>query len=158
MTPREETARAIAHYELTEDMAALRSALEEAAPRVKRMVGNLLKQGAEEAIPPPAELRGAREAATSQEALQTLRKTSDFSLLQAITRSIGRRIETIEIAASADFPIGVRVVVPERRGYPRQGTELSGTVEETGTVLNVLLDNGEVWVGPASLARLVGPR
>lgn len=156
MNAREETARAIAHFESTDDMAALRAALEEAAPRVKRMVGNLLKQGTEEAIPPPAELRGAKDAASPEEARQTLRKTNDFALLQAITRAIGRRIETIEIAASADFPVGVRVSVPERRAYPRQGRDLPGTVEETGTVLNVLLDNGETWVGPASLARL-GP-
>ncbi len=155
MTPREETARAIAYYESSEDMAALRSALEEAAPRVKRIVGNLLKQGTEEVIPAPADLRGARDAATAAEARETLRKTQDFALLQAITRAIGRRIETLEIAASADFPIGVRVAVPEKRGYPRQGAVLQGTVEDTGTVLNVLLDNGETWEGPASLARLV---
>lgn len=154
MTPNEQTARAIAFFEATDDMALLRAQLEEAAPRVKRMVAGFLKKGTEEAIPSPAELRGAREAAPREEAVATLRKTQDFGLLQAMTRAIGRRIETIEIAASADFPVGVRVVVPERRGYPRGGSEVPGTVEETGTVLKVLLDNGETWQGPASLARL----
>ncbi|MEO8539190.1 MAG: hypothetical protein ABI577_05570 [bacterium] len=154
MTPREETARAIAYYETSEDMAALRAALEEAAPRVKRMVGTFLKQGTEETIPGPADLRGAKDAATATQALQTLRKMQDFALLQSITRAVGRRIETLEIAASAEFPEGVRVMVPEGRSYPRGARELPGKVEETGTVLRVLLDSGETWEGPASLARL----
>ena len=158
MTASEDTARAIAFFEQTDEMHVLRAALEESAPRVKRLVAGFLKKGTEEAIPMPAELRGAREAAPQEEALATLRKTQDFALLQAITRSIGRRIETIEIAASADFPVGVRVAVPEKRAYPRGGRELPGTVEETGTVLKVLLDNGETWQGPASLARLGGPK
>lgn len=154
MSPREEAARAIACFEASDDMPMLRGALEEAAPRIKRMVAAFLRKGSEEAIPPPAELRGARDPATPQEALQSLRKATDFALLQAITRSIGRRIEALEIAASADFPTGARVTVPEKRGYPRGGQDLPGTVEETGTVLIVLLDNGETWEGPPSLARL----
>jgi hypothetical protein len=154
VTPREEAARAIAYYEATEDMAALRSALEEAAPRVKRMVAGFLRRGTEETIPPPADLRGAREPADARAALATLLAAQDFSLLQTITRAIGRRIETLEIAASAEFPVGVRVLVPEKRAYPRSAAELPGKVEDTGTVLRVLLDNGETWEGPASLARL----
>ena len=154
MTPAEQAARAIAFFETADDMALLRAALEEAAPRVKRMVSGFLQRGFEEAIPAPAELRGARESASREEAMQSLLKATDFALLQAITRSVGRRIETLEIAASADFPAGVRVTVPERRSYPRSGRDLPGTVEETGTVLTVLLDNGETWEGPASLARL----
>ncbi len=156
MTPNDEAARAIAFYEHSDDMPALRAALEEAAPRIKRMVTAMLKKGAEESIPPPAELRGARDPSTPGEAVRTLRTIQDFALLQAITRAIGRRIETLEIAASADFPEGARVVVPSGRGYPRSGVDLPGTVEETGTVLSVLLDNGETWEGPASLARLGG--
>jgi hypothetical protein len=158
VSPNEATARAIAYFEQTDDMQVLRAALEESAPRVKRLVAGYLRKGTEEAIPSPAELRGAREAAPQAEALATLRKTQDFALLQAITRSIGRRIETMEIAASADFPVGVRVAVPSKSGYPRSGAELPGTVEETGTVLKVLLDNGETWQGPASLARLGGSK
>lgn len=156
MTARDDAARAIAYYEQSDDMAMLRASLEEAAPRIKKMVTAMLKKGAEESIPAPAEIRGAREPAPAAEAMRTLRAIPDFALLQAVTRAIGRRIETLEIAASADFPEGARVVVPERRGYPRSGSELSGTVEETGTVLSVLLDNGETWEGPASLARLKG--
>ncbi len=154
MTPREQAARAIAFFETCDEMPLLRSLLEEAAPRIKRMVGSFLQRGTEDAIPAPADVRAAREAATKDEATNTLRKTQDFALLQAITRSIGQRIEALEIAASADFPPGVRVTVPEKRGYPRGGAALAGTVEESGTVLIVRLDNGDTWQGPASLARL----
>lgn len=156
MSPRDEAARAIAYYEATDDMSALRAALEEAAPRIKKMVATMLKRGTEEAIPPPAELRGSRDSAAATDALRTLRTMPDFALLQAITRAIGRRIEALEIAASADFPSGARVIVPAGRGYPRSGADLAGVVEETGTVLSVLLDNGDTWEGPASLARLGG--
>lgn len=154
MTPKEQTARAITFFETTDDMRLLRACLEEAAPRIKRMVGSFLQKGTEDAIPPPSDLRGAREAAARDAAVQCVRKTEDFSLLQAMTRAIGQRIEALEIAASAEFPPGVRVTVPEKRNYPRGGKELAGTVEESGTVLVVRLDNGETWQGPASLARL----
>ena len=154
MTPREEAAQAITFFDSTEDMTLLRASLEEAAPRIKRMVGVFLQRGTEDAIPPPAEIRGARVAASREAALKTLRGMQDFALLQAMTRAIGRRIETLEIAASADFPTGARVTVPEKPSYPRAGKELPGTVEETGTVLVVLLDNGDTWEGPSSLARL----
>ncbi len=135
-------------------MQLLRACLEEAAPKIKRLVAGFLQKGTEDAIPPPSDLRGARESATKEAAVQCVRKTTDFSLLQAMTRAIGQRIETLEIAASAEFPPGVRVTVPEKRNYPRGGKELPGTVEESGTVLIVRLDNGETWQGPSSLARL----
>lgn len=154
MSPREQAARAIAYFESADDMALLRACLEEAAPRIKKMVGTFLRKGTEESIPPPAEIRAAREPATKDEALAALRQAQDFGLLQAVTRAVGQRIETLEIAASADFPPGVRVTVPEKQSYPRAGAELPGTVEETGTVLVVRLDNGDTWEGPPSLARL----
>jgi hypothetical protein len=47
-----------------------------------------------------------------------------------------------------------RVRVPERAKHPRTGPFQDGTVEETGTQLTVLLDSGETWSGPPSLARL----
>lgn len=144
----------MAFFEGTENIALLHQVTSEVAPRVRRMVGNLLARGSEETIPPPADLRPARDAATAEQALATLRGTQDFPLLQVLARSIGRRIEAIEIAASADFPEGARVLVPEQSRYPRAGRELEGTVEETGTFLRVLLDNGDTWEGPPSLARL----
>jgi S1-C subfamily serine protease len=75
-----------------------------------------------------------------------------------LARSIGQRIETIEIAASADFPVGARVTVPVKPTFPRNGTVVTGVVETTGTALQVRLDNGETWHGPPSLARLEAVR
>lgn len=153
MTAREQAAQAMAFFEATDDIALLHELVEEIAPRAKRMVGQYLRRGDEDAIPGPAELRPARTAATRDEALRTLRTTQDFPLLQVIARSIGRRIEAIEIVASAEFPEGARVVVPASPSYPRAGAEIPGRVDSTGTSLQVLLDNGETWNGPPSLAR-----
>ena len=158
MTSREDVARAMAYFEHADEVALLHELLAEVAPKAKRLVGQFLQRGGEEAIPGPSDLRPARVAASREEALRTLRATNDFALLQVLARTIGRRIEAVEIAASADFPEGVRVVVPEGHGYPRSGRELEGTVEETGTTLQVLLDNGETWTGPPSLARLARGR
>jgi hypothetical protein len=154
MSQREDVARAMAFFEASDDVALLHELTGEIAPRVKQMVGKMLARGSEESIPPPPDLHAAKDAATQDEALATLRATEDFPLLQVLARSIGRRIETIEIAASADFPDGVRVRVPEQPRYPRGGREVEGAVERTGTSLKVRLDNGETWEGPPSLARL----
>jgi hypothetical protein len=156
MNPRESVARALAYFEATDDIALLHELTAEVAPRAKRLVGKYLARGTEDTIPGPADLRPAREPATRQEAIATLRKTEDFALLQVLARAIGRRIEAIEIAASADFPVGARVRVPEHGRYPRRGTLATGVVESTGTSLQVLLDNGETWQGPPSLAELAG--
>lgn len=157
MTNREQVARAIAFFESCDDVALLHQLIEEIAPRAKKMVGTLLARGSEDAIPPPADLRAARDAATRDEALKTLRATNDFALFQVLARSIGQRIEAVEIAASAEFPAGARVAVPTKPAYPPSGPTVTGTVEETGTQLRVLLDNGETWEGPPSLAKLERP-
>ena len=86
--------------------------------------------------------------------MRTLKTTTDFALLQVLARSVGRRIEAAEIAASAEFPEGARVLVPANPTFPPSGPSLAGSVEGTGTMLRVLLDNGETWSGPPSLARL----
>lgn len=154
MTPREQVARAIAYFDGCDDIALLHQLIAEVAPRARKMVSTLLSKGSEDAIPPPADIRAAREAASKDEALKTLQATNDFALFQVLARSIGQRIETVEIAASAEFPAGARVVVPAKPAYPRSGAETAGTVEDTGTQLRVLLDNGETWEGPPSLAKL----
>ncbi len=154
MSDREAVAQAMALFEASDDIVLLHQALGEVAPRAKKMVAQFLGRGTEEAIPPPAELRPARQAASSEHAMRTVKTTSDFSLLQVLARSIGRRIEALEIAASAEFPEGAHVVVPSNATFPPFGPLLAGTVEVTGTMLRVLLDNGETWSGPPSLARL----
>jgi hypothetical protein len=155
--PRAQVARAIAFFETCDDPALLHDLLEQAAPRAKKAVGAFIRRGGEDAIPPPADVHAAREPAAEDEALSTLRNVDDFALLQALTRAIGRRLEAIEIAASADFGPGSRVLVPST---PKHGAGLAtepGTVDETGPTLRVLLDSGETWEGPASLARLAPP-
>jgi len=154
VSAREDVARAMAFFETTDDVALLHQLVVEIAPRAKKLVGQLLARGTEDDIPPPAELRPAREAASQDAAVKTLRTTGDFALLQVLARAIGRRIEAIEIVASAEFPDGSRVVVPEKPVYPRSARTIEGVVEETGTSLRVLLDSGETWEGPPSLARL----
>lgn len=144
----------MAFFEETDDIVLLHQALGYVAPRAKKMVGQLLASGSEDAIPGPADLRPARTQATAAEAMRALRTTNDFALLQVLARSIGRRIEAVEITASAEFPEGARVLVPSKPTFPPSGDQLPGTVEETGTMLRVLLDNGETWSGPPSLARL----
>lgn len=140
-------------FAASNDMTLLRQAAREIAPRAARMVGTLLAtEAGDDAVPPPADLHPARESATQDEALKTLRATDDFSLLQAMARTIGRRIEALEIVASAEFPEGARVVVPAAPG----GKPMTGTVESTGTLLMVILDDGETWEGPPSSARLEG--
>ncbi len=153
MTPREETARAMAYFDGCDDIVLLHKLTAEVSPRARKIVARFLERGDEDAIPAPADLRAARDPAPREEALRTLRTVDDFALFQLLARAIGRRIEAIEIAASADFPVGVRVVVP---GNPavRTSPRIPGIVEQTGTMLQVLLDNGETWRGAPTLAKL----
>ncbi len=154
MTSRGDVARAIAFFDQTDDIMLLHKLTRDLAPRVRKAVQNLLAKGAEDDIPPPAELYPAKDVATKDQALDILRSTNDFALLQALARSIGRRIEAIEIVASAEFPEGTRVVVPEAIAFPPGPRRTVGVVRETGTTLTVQLDNGERWQGPPSLATL----
>lgn len=157
MDEREQAARAIAFFEQCDDAALLHQLTAEVAPRARKAIADFIARGGEDAIPAPAELRAARAAAPKDEAVRTLRAVRDFSLLTVLARAIGRRIEAIEIAASAEFPAGSRVQVPREPRYPRRGPTLAGEVELTGTSLTVRLDNGETWEGPPSLARLERP-
>lgn len=154
MKSRGDVARAIAFFDQTDDVWLLHKLTRDLAPRVRKLVQGLLAKGGEDDIPEPAELYPAKDVATKDQALDILRSTNDFALLQSLARSIGRRIEAIEIAASADFPEGTRVVVPETVAFPPGPKRTPGVVRETGTTLTVQLDNGERWQGPPSLATL----
>ncbi len=158
MKPVERVAGAMAYFEACDDSVLLHQLIVEIAPRAKRMVASLMAKTPEDSLPGPAEVSPAGEPAGRDEALRTLRETKDFALFQALARSIGRRLEAVEIAASADFSPGARVLVPERPSFPPAGALRAGTVTETGTVLRVQLDDGEGWEGPPSLARLEGAR
>lgn len=153
MTSRRDVARAIAYFEATDDIFLLHQLTREIAPRVKKLVRGLLAKAPEDAIPPPADLYPAAETAERNEAIAIVRSTNDFPLLQSLARSIGRRIEAIEIVASAEFPEGTRVVVPGEVAFPPGEADTKGTVRESGTHLTVQLDDGERWQGPPSLAK-----
>lgn len=158
MSERERAARAMAYFESCDDPVLLHQLIVEIAPRAKRMVAALMAKTPEESLPGPASIEPAEATASREEALRTLRSTRDFPLLQALARAIGRRVEAVEIAASAEFPEGARVRVPEKPSFPPPAGSLPGTVTETGTTLRVRLDSGETWEGPPSLARLEAAR
>lgn len=154
MADRHDIARAIAFFELCDDAMLLHRLSGDVAPRAKRMVAQFMARGGEDAIPAPADLAASRDVASEKQAVATLRSVQDFALLQVLARAIGRRIETLEIAASAQFPEGARVVVPRNVAFPPASADQPGTVESTGTMLRVRLDDGESWEGPPSLAKL----
>ena len=95
MRDQTEVARALAFFEGCSDVALLRRALEQAAPRAAEQVRRQIRRGGETSVPPPAEIAPGSDPATETEALRTLATTGDFALFQALTRAIGRRIEAL---------------------------------------------------------------
>ncbi len=89
-------ARAIAFFEACEDVALLRRALSDIAPRARRMVVRYLGSGGDGDVPGPADVPHTPVAASRDDALKTLSTTNDFALLQAMTRAIGRRAEELQ--------------------------------------------------------------
>jgi len=154
MADRHDVARAIAFFEQCDDAMLLHRLSGDVAPRAQRLVAQIMARGGEEAIPAPADLAASRDVADETQAVATLGAVQDFALLQVLARAIGRRIEVLEIAASAQFPDGARVLVPKDVTFPPPAADQAGTVEATGTMLRVRLDNGESWHGPPSLAKL----
>jgi hypothetical protein len=95
MADEQDVARAIAFFEGCDDAELMRRALAEAAPRARRTVERYVRRRGEARIPPPAEVPPADQPASAEEALATLSRTEDFGLLQALTRTIGRRVEEL---------------------------------------------------------------
>ncbi|MDE2934873.1 MAG: hypothetical protein OXS47_13530 [Chloroflexota bacterium] len=151
-----ELARAVAFFEQSDDPVLLHELLAVVARRTKRFVAQAMAQGGEDAIPAPAEEPAPASPARERDARRLVERTKDFAELQALARAIGRRTETLEIAASAEFPAGARIKVPRRVAFPPPDDWVSGTVEATGTMLRVELDSGKRWEGPPSLARPAG--
>ncbi|MCY3881560.1 MAG: hypothetical protein OXG61_05520 [Chloroflexi bacterium] len=139
-----EFARAVAFFERCDDAVLLHELSAIVARRTKRFVARAMAKGGEDAIPAPASEHDARGL---------VEETNDFAELQALARAIGRRTEMLEIAASAEFPVGARIEVPKRVAFPPPEDWVAGTVATTGTMLRVELDSGKRWEGPPSLAR-----
>ncbi len=146
-------ARAVAFFERCDDPVLLHELSAIVARRTKRFVAKAMAKGGEDAIPAPAEPPPAATPASERDARRLVERTDDFAELQALARAIGRRTETLEIAASAEFPAGARIEVPKRVAFPPPDDWVAGTVTTTGTMLRVELDSGKRWEGPPSLAR-----
>lgn len=148
--------RAVAFFERSDDPVLLHELLGVVARRTKRFVAQAMAEGGEDAIPAPAEPPAETSPARERDARRLVERTKDFAELQALARAIGRRTETLEIAASAEFPAGARIEVPKRVAFPPPDEWVAGTVTTTGTMLRVQLDSGKSWEGPPSLARPAG--
>lgn len=151
-----EFARAVAFFERCDDPVLLHELSAIVARRTKRFVARAMARGGEDAIPAPAEPPQAAAPASEHDARELVEQTNDFAELQALARAIGRRTEMLEIAASAEFPVGARIEVPKRVAFPPPDEWVAGTVATTGTMLRVELDSGKRWEGPPSLARPAG--
>ena len=92
-TNRDEIERALAFFESTTDVRLLRETLRAIRPRAARAVASFERRG--QPVPPPREISPASEAATQADALRTVSVVSDFGELQALARTIGRRIEAL---------------------------------------------------------------
>jgi hypothetical protein len=96
MPDRDDVAHAIAFFESCDDVAFLRKALADIAPKARRLVVRYLGHGGQDAVPSPADVPHTPIAASREDALRTLTTTNDFALLQAMTRAIGRRVEELQ--------------------------------------------------------------
>ena len=88
-----DVARALAFFEACDDRELLQEVLRGIRPRAAAEVRRLTSRGQEP--PPPREIGAAPEALTQQQALQTVKDTTDFGQLQALARAIGRRVEEL---------------------------------------------------------------
>ncbi len=150
-------AQAVAFFEGCADPVLLHDLSAIVARRTKRFVAEAMAKGGEDAIPAPADEPGPASPSSERDARRLVEHTSDFAELQALARAIGRRTETLEIAASASFPTGARIEVPTHVAFPPPDEWVAGTVRTTGTMLRVELDSGKRWEGPPSLARPARP-
>ncbi len=92
---REAVARAIAFFQSTDDGRLLRRLLVEIAPRARRRIERYMQRGGEGSVPQPADVPPATVTADEAEAVRTLEAATDFALLQAMARAIGRRVEEL---------------------------------------------------------------
>ncbi len=94
----EEVARAIAYFAACSDAILLRRLLAEIAPRARRLIDEQVRAAGEDSVPGPADVLPAPTPASRDEALRTLAATGDLALLQAMSRTIGRRLEALRSA------------------------------------------------------------
>ena len=96
MTRDEEIAGAIAYFEQSADKTLLQKVLRTLRPRATAAVRRYQERG--DKAPSPQEVAPALSPATREEALRTVESEMDFSQLQAISRVVGRRLESLMAA------------------------------------------------------------
>jgi hypothetical protein len=93
MSDLDNVARAIAFFEQSEDLDLLKDVLRTIRPRAAAEVRRLQMRGRQ--APVPLDIPGAASVATREEALKAVTATKDFAQLQAISRAVGRRVESL---------------------------------------------------------------
>ena len=92
----DEVARAIAFFEQCDDIELLRELLRALRPRATAEVRRHESRG--KTTPAPSNIAAAERAAPESEARRTVRATTDFAQLQALSRAIGKRVEDLQAA------------------------------------------------------------
>lgn len=93
MTREQDIAAAIAFFQQSSDQALLQEVLRTLRPKAAAAVRRYQERG--QRVPPPEEVAPAQQPASKQEALRILETDLDFGQLQAITRSVGQRLESL---------------------------------------------------------------
>ena len=93
MSELDNAARAIAFFEQCADLNLLKDVLRTIRPRAAAEVRRYQARGRQ--APQPLDIPAAADTATREEALRTVAATQDFAQLQAISRAVGRRVESL---------------------------------------------------------------
>jgi hypothetical protein len=93
MATQAEVAAALAYFDACDDLELLMEVLRGIRPRAAAAVRRYETRNVD--APGPDPVAAAAMPATRDAALRTVRQTEDFAQLQALSRAIGRRIETL---------------------------------------------------------------
>jgi hypothetical protein len=91
--PTDDVARAIAYFAACTDADLLRGVLKTIQPKAAAAVRQAQLKRRD--VPPPIDIEPSASAATKDEAIKTVRTVQDFAQLQALARSVGKRIEEL---------------------------------------------------------------
>ena len=89
-----EVARAVAYFEACDDLRLLHDVLRSIRPRAAAEVRKHERRGSR--VPAPLTIPPAADPSTREEALRTVKGANDFGQLQALSRTIGRRVEALQ--------------------------------------------------------------
>jgi hypothetical protein len=92
----EDIAGAIAFFQQSRDKALLQEVLRKIRPRAAAAVRRYQERGTQ--IPPPQDVAPAAVTAAKEAALRTVEADLDFGQLQAVSRAVGQRLESLMAA------------------------------------------------------------